>query len=97
MEGEFYKIFMDNLKTKLQERVKGIVSVSHDDWNIYVSIYRFGHYLNYAIYNLDLMDVDRLNSDKFVTLIISSYKIFINESYFEVPTVRKGNEIQKLM
>lgn len=97
MEDELYKIFMDNLKTKLQERVKGIVGVSHDDWNIYVSIYRFGHYWNYAIYNVDLMGVDRLNSDKFVALIISSYKIFINESYFEVPTVRKGNEIQKLM
>ena len=97
MEDELYKIFMDNLKTKLQERVKGIVGVSHNDWNIYVSIYRFGHYWNYVIYNVDLMDVDKLNSDEFVTAITTSYKIFINESYFEAPTVRKGNEIQKLM
>lgn len=97
MEDEFYKIFMGNLKVKLQDRIKGIVSVSNDERHIYVSIFRFGHYWNYVIYNVDLMDVDKLNSDEFVKAIIASYKVFVNESYFEVPGVWKGNEIQKLM
>lgn len=84
MEDEFYKIFMGNLKAKLQDRVKGIVGVSNDERHIYVSIFRFGHYWNYAIYNVDLMDVDRLNSDAFVKLIMGSYVTFINESYLVV-------------
>ena len=84
MDHELYEIFLANIKEKLFNVVRGIISVTKDDRNIYISIYRFGYYWNYVIYNVDLMDVNTLSSDKTVETIVSSYRAFVNDSYFVV-------------
>ena len=82
MDDELYDIIIQNIKQKLIDKVKGEISVTKDDRNIYVSIYRFGYYWNYKIFNVDLMDVSTLSSDNFVVNIVSSYRTFVNDSYF---------------
>ena len=84
MDDELYEIFINNIKTKLQERVKGDVSVTKDDRHIFTTIYRFGYYWNFAVYNVSLRDVDELNSDIFVEAILGAYRRFINDSYFVI-------------
>lgn len=82
MEDELYKIFLENIRQKLTDKVKGNISASMDDRHIYIGIYRFGHWWNYTMYNVDLVDVNTLNSDISVELILGAYRAFINDSYF---------------
>lgn len=82
MEDELYDVIIQNIKQKLIDKVRGEVSVSKDNRNIYVSIYRFGYHWHSMIANVDLMSPDSLNSDDFVMDILAWYRSFVNESYF---------------
>lgn len=82
MKDELYDIIIQNIKQKLIDKVRGEVSVSKDNRNIYVSISRFGYWWRGTIANVDLMSPDSLNSDDFVMEILAWYRSFVNESYF---------------
>lgn len=83
MEDELYEILISNLKTKLQSRVAGEVSVTKDERHFFVDIYRFGYTWHHAIYNVDLMDPHNLNSDSFMLRILEEYRNFVEKSYFK--------------
>ena len=82
MGDELYEVILNNIRENLSEILRGDLTVTKDSRNIYISIYRFGYWWNYKVYDVDLMDVNTLNSDDIVKSVIGAYRVFINDSYF---------------
>lgn len=82
LDHEIYELGMLRIKEILQDACRGVVSVTKDDRNFYVSILRFGFYWNYRIENVDLMDVNYISWSAIAGDIFQRYTKFVIDSYF---------------
>ena len=89
LDHEIYELGMMRIKDILQDACKGEVTITKDDRNFYVTIYRFGYYWNYRIDNVDLMDVNYISWKSLADDVLQRYTIFVIDSYFYPKEFRK--------
>lgn len=78
---ELYDVLLANVKTCIEEKVNGSVSVTRDDRNVYVTIINRG-YWNYPIYNFDYLNVNEIDAKSIAKDILRRHSQKISDAFF---------------
>lgn len=83
MDASDYEHFIENLRAKLESKIKGKVEIESDEYGIIIYIYSPGNFIyNYCLNNVCEMIQYEHSLDKVTSAVLQNYKEFVMNQYF---------------